>query len=327
MLAVATDGHERTVAALRTSRDRSDSVRANQILAGGVGALLLLTVGAIAFATLRPSPPTPEAPAAKTASLLATAAAVATAATPELSSTPATPAAKPEPPASKPKPKRAPAPGHVPTIPDRMARVPSSTSQMLVFTGPKLGSNTGTLRIFERRIGGWVQVFSAAARCGNNGLTGGETRQQGTRTTPTGIWWIGSFVFGQHPQPPSGTRMPYRHITDNSWWSAEAATYNTWVESSSHVNGEHLAGVPIQYEYALSTGYNAPPNKTVIGRGTAIFLHIFDPPDYHGGFSAGCVAISRDDIVRVFRIVDPKKKPSFAIGTEAKGTPTSIWAY
>ena len=64
------------------------------------------------------------------------------------------------------------------------------------------------------------------------------------------------------------------------WWSDEPGSrYNTWVVSSSHVSGEHLVDVRIQYEFALSTGYNSPPNKVVEGRGTAIFLHVFDPPD------------------------------------------------
>jgi len=147
-------------------------------------------------------------------------------------------------------------------------------------------------------------------------------------TTPTGIWWPGTFVWGWHETPPSTTRMPYRQTTSDVYWSDQRdSTYNTWVDSSQHVSGEHPVDVRVQYEYAWSTGYNASPNQVVQGRGTAIFLHIFDPPDYHNGLSAGCVTVSRADILRVFGTLDPALKPSFAIGTLAPGTPHSIASY
>ncbi len=209
-----------------------------------------------------------------------------------------------------------------------MARTLWGSTQMVVAVGDQVGSTHGTLYVFNKTGGRWVAVLTAPCRFGTYGLHDGLARTEGSRQTPTGIWEMGSFLFGQHESPPAGTKMPYRHIDENTYWSSERdATYNTWVESSSHVSGEHLIGVQQQYEYALSTGYNAPPNTTVQGRGTAIFLHIFDPPDYNNGLSAGCVAVSRDDIIRVFQTLDPARRPSFAIGTLQAGTPTSIWAY
>ena len=135
-------------------------------------------------------------------------------------------------------------------------------------------------------------------------------------------------MWGWHKTAPAGTLMPYRQTTASVWWSDERnSTYNTWVVSAHHVSGEHLVDVRTQYEYALSSGYNASPNKTVRGRGTAIFLHVFDPPDYHAGLSAGCVTLSRADMIRVFKTMDPARKPSFAVGTQVAGSPTSIASY
>jgi L,D-peptidoglycan transpeptidase YkuD (ErfK/YbiS/YcfS/YnhG family) len=215
---------------------------------------------------------------------------------------------------------------HKPTIPERMASIPKGSAQMIVATGAKPGSTLGTLYVFEVRGGRWVETLKVPCRFGTNGLANGATRVAGNRTTPTGIWRMPDFVFGQHPAAPAGTKMPYRHITSDVYWSDERdSTFNQWVRSSRAVSGEHLIGVTIQYEYALSTGYNAPPNEVVPGRGAAIFLHVFDPPDFHNGLSAGCVAVSRDDIVRVFRLLDPVKHPTFAVGTEGGG-PTGITA-
>jgi L,D-peptidoglycan transpeptidase YkuD (ErfK/YbiS/YcfS/YnhG family) len=199
---------------------------------------------------------------------------------------------------------------------------------MVIMTGPKLGSTHGTLRIFNLSGSKWKQVMSAPCRFGTYGLVDGNKRKEGSRTTPTGIWWPGTWVWGWHKKAPSGTKMPYRQTTKNVWWSWERnSTYNTWVVSSRKRGGEHLVDVRIQYEFAISTGYNAPPNKVVQGRGTAIFLHVFDPPYVNNGLSAGCIGISRANMIRVFRILDPALKPSFAIGTEKSGTPTSIQAY
>lgn len=316
----------------RDDRHGATEHRANLVLAWAVAGALALTFSLVALAATRNDAPAAPPKAARPAmsAPVASAATESVPATIATASAPVTP-----PPATKPKTAQAPRPAAAakkpvpaPTIPERMSRVLPGSTQLVVAVTPKLSARDGKLYIFDKRGSRWVQVFSATARFGFNGLSDGQTRREGTRTTPTGIWWMGPFGFGWHASPPSGTRMPYRQATASSWWSYQRdPTYNTWVESSSHVDGEHLASVRVQYEYALSTGYNAPPNQRVIGRGSAIFLHIFDPPDYHEGYSAGCVAVSRDDIIRVFRILDPARKPTFAVGTLAAGTPTSIYAF
>jgi L,D-peptidoglycan transpeptidase YkuD (ErfK/YbiS/YcfS/YnhG family) len=130
------------------------------------------------------------------------------------------------------------------------------------------------------------------------------------------------YVFGSHPRSPVRTRMKYRRITRRSYWSAaRTSLYNTWVETSTPVPGEHLYGIRC-YEYGLSTGYNAVPNEQVVGRGTAIFLHL-----NHSGYTAGCVSVSKAAMRRVFRLLDPKQHPRFAIGTTSLDTTTSIFSY
>lgn len=294
-------------------------------------AVLLVSGGLVAFAAARRSAHSPAA-SAQAARTFGSVAATLTA----LSTAPVPAPARVAPPVSKPKvaasttpPAPAVAKGPSATIPEKMKRLLPGSKQLVVVTGAALGAKDGTVQIFELTGGRWVQVFSTPSRFGQNGLTNGVTRVEGSNLTPTGIWWMGGFVWGGHASPPSGTRMPYRQITENSWWSGQHdASYNMWVESSSHVGGEHLIGAAgLQYEFAVDSGYNALPNERVMGRGSGIFLHVFDPPWYHGGYSAGCIGISRDAIIQVFRILDPAKKPTFAVGTTAAGTPTSIWAY
>ena len=215
------------------------------------------------------------------------------------------------------------------TLPEQMRSVLGGSTQMIVITGARIGSRSGTMRIFNKNAGRWVQVFSAPANFGANGLVDGAKRRQGNLQTPTGTWHMDSFLFGQHGSAPSGTKMRYRAITSRSWWSCQPdSTYNTWVESGSHVSGEHLAGATVQYEYAFNTGYNSLPNQRVMGRGTAIFIHCFEPAGNSlGKYTHGCIALSRASMRRVFTVLDPARHPSCAIGTLATGTSTSIWSY
>ncbi len=208
------------------------------------------------------------------------------------------------------------------TIPERMASR-LNARQLIVVTAPRLGSRDGMLRLFDYRDGDWVRKLAVPTRLGSRGLIDGLKRREGSRTTPTGIWRLPGFVFGTHRQPPTGLHLAYRQITARSWWSAEpGATYNTWVETARAIAGERLADAPVQYEFAFSSGYNARPNPCVYGRGTAIFVHVFDP-----GYTRGCVSVSRADMIRLLRLLDHARRPACAIGTMRSGTRTCIFAY
>ena len=206
-------------------------------------------------------------------------------------------------------------------LPLKMKTV-GDAQQVLIATGNKIGATSGTLQFFDYENGSWVCTLSVPARFGKRGLMDGARRWAGNKTTPTGLWKMPGFVFGNHAHAPRGTKEGYRHITKRSWWSSKRGrTYNKWVEAKRWP-GEHLYGVSPQYEYAISIGYNALPNRRVYGRGSGIFLHINGK-----GLTAGCVSISRANMLRVVALLDPAKRPAFAVGTLKAGTATSIWAY
>ena len=208
-------------------------------------------------------------------------------------------------------------------LPAEMAWVGDSR-QLVVVTADGLGETTGTVRVFEQRDGAWVELLEVPAWLGRRGMRDGAHRVQGDQTTPTGIWRMPDFVFGAHPSPPSGTKMRYRHITMRTWWSGRRdKTFNSWVVRKGRWHGEHLADSKRSYEFAISTGFNARPNHVRMSRGCAIFLHVHA----HPGGTAGCVAVSRADMIRIVRLLDPAKLPRFASGTTVSGSATSIWAY
>jgi L,D-peptidoglycan transpeptidase YkuD (ErfK/YbiS/YcfS/YnhG family) len=198
----------------------------------------------------------------------------------------------------------------------------SGARQLLVATARTLHETTGTLQVFVLVDGVWVERLAVPARFGMRGLMDGTRRTAGNKTTPTGIWAMPDFMFGTNHRAPLGSRMKFRQLTWRSWWSSRrGTTYNRWV-TAAHWTGEHIGGSTKAYEFAVSTGYNAAPNISVYGRGTGIFLHVWG-----SATTAGCVSISRANMIRVCRILDRSKSPHFAIGTLEAGTPTSIWAY
>ncbi|MCX5383502.1 L,D-transpeptidase [Streptomyces sp. NBC_00083] len=206
-------------------------------------------------------------------------------------------------------------------LPERMART-GGGSQLLTAQAAGLGSTTGRLTWWDLRDGRWVAAGSAPARFGAKGLTEGDTRVQGTNTTPTGLYAL-PYAFGVAAAPP-GTRYPYRRATDRSWWCQdnESRAYNRWVEvlpkDCRAAESEHLTAYASQYARALVIGFNY--QHPVRGRGAGIFLHVNGR-----GATAGCVSVSAEAMDRVLAWAVFARRPHIAIGTDTG--PTAITRY
>ncbi|MFI6643198.1 L,D-transpeptidase [Streptomyces sp. NPDC050504] len=211
------------------------------------------------------------------------------------------------------------APRHMPPplpLPDRMADT-GGGSQLITAQAPDTGSTTGRVTWWERRAGRWTEAGSAPARFGAKGLVEGAARQQGTNTTPTGLYDL-PYAFGIAPAP-AGTRYPYRRVTDASWWCQDndSRAYNRWTQPLAPdcrpAEAEHLVAYEAQYRHALVTGFNY--GRPVRGRGAGIFLHA----DGRGA-TAGCVSVPADAMAGILAWADPLRAPHIAIGTESGAT-------
>ncbi|MCX4678458.1 hypothetical protein OG413_24625 [Streptomyces sp. NBC_01433] len=208
-----------------------------------------------------------------------------------------------------------------PPLPARLADT-GGGSQLITAEAPEAGSTTGTVTWWERRRGGWLAAGSAPARFGANGLAEGRTREQGTNTTPTGLYDL-PYAFGIK-EPAPGTAYPYRRVNDRSWWCQDnaARAYNRWVEprpaDCRADEAEHLVTYTAQYARALVIGFNYA--RPVRGRGAGIFLHVNGR-----GATAGCVSVPAAAMDRILAWANPARRPHIAIGT-ASG-PTAITRY
>ncbi|MER6571501.1 L,D-transpeptidase family protein [Streptomyces sp. NPDC001093] len=204
------------------------------------------------------------------------------------------------------------APGHGSApLPAQLADT-GGGSQLIIAQAPGTGSASGTLTWWDLKDGQWVQAGSAPARFGANGLVEGAARQQGTNTTPTGLYGL-PFGFGIKAAP-SGTRVEYRAVKESSWWCQDndSAAYNRWVDplpaDCRASESEHLVSYSTQYAYALVIGFNY--DQPVRGRGAGIFLHVNGQ-----AATAGCVSVPENAMQRILQWAEPQRKPHMAIGT------------
>ena len=149
-----------------------------------------------------------------------------------------------------------------------------------------------SLTLFSKANGKWTKVVSSYCGYGQNGFKLASERREGDRTTPIGAFTLPlAFGLGKNP----GTSMTYRQITKNSYWSGDYDTYNTWVESSYRVPGEHLIDYE-EYKYAMAIGFNIDP--TVYKRGSAIFLHCKSVDRW---YTAGCVSVPENVMLTLLK--------------------------
>ena len=148
------------------------------------------------------------------------------------------------------------------------------------------------LMLFSKANGRWTKDVSSYCGYGQNGFKPANERREGDKTTPIGSFTL-PLAFGPGKNP--GTSMTYRQITKNSYWSGDYDTYNTWVESSYRVPGEHLIDY-VEYKYAMAIGFNM--NPTVYKRGSAIFLHCKSADRW---YTSGCVSVPEDVMLTLLK--------------------------
>ncbi|MEU4624719.1 L,D-transpeptidase family protein [Actinoplanes sp. NPDC023801] len=210
-------------------------------------------------------------------------------------------------------------------LPDELAHV-GKARQVIVVSGRSWTSTHATLRAFQRGADGrWRQTFATMkARTGYGGWKWASSRRQDTGQTPAGTFTL-TQAFGVRPDP--GTRLPYRKVDADDYWAGDnrdAATYNLFQPSASPKRtwrisqAERLAAYPKQYAHAVVINFNKPSGvrwdaarrqyvattRADTRRGSAIFLHASG-----SGSTAGCVSVSRADMIRLLTWLDPAKKP------------------
>ena len=159
---------------------------------------------------------------------------------------------------------------------------------------------------------------------GKNGVS--EKTYEGSITTPLGKFNLG-IAFGTHDL---NINYPYIKIKDNLYWvdDENSKYYNKLVSLNKEIDNfnysyiiklnkkefssaEHLIDYPKQYEYAVYIEYNVNGEKYEDGKGksSAIFLHCLGDKGYTGG----CVAIPKEEMLFILNFLNKNKNPKIII--------------
>ena len=159
---------------------------------------------------------------------------------------------------------------------------------------------------------------------GKNGVN--KHTYEGSMTTPLGQFNLG-IAFGIHNL---NINYPYIKINKNLYWvdDENSKYYNKLVSLNEKINNlnypyiinlnkkdfssaEHLIDYPKQYEYAIYIEYNVNGEKYEDGRGksSAIFIHCLGDKGYTGG----CIAIPKEEMIFILNFLDINKNPKIII--------------
>ena len=142
-------------------------------------------------------------------------------------------------------------------------------------------------------------------RCsiGKKGVT--KNKIEGDKKTPVGIFSLGNLFYRKDRNPKPLTKLKCVPIEKNMGWCDDFKSnkyYNKLIKSSKNVRHEKLFRRDYKYDYVIPINYNT--KKTVVGKGSAIFIHLtkkFQP-------TSGCIALNKKDFLILLKLINKNTK-------------------
>lgn len=188
----------------------------------------------------------------------------------------------------------------------------SLSSQYVVVVSTAEGTFFAKLYAYELKHGKIHPVMEDIdAVIGRNGFAKINSKLEGDGKTPSGIYKLGP-VFYQ--TKTVNTKLDKIKTQDNDYWidDTNSELYNKWYRGMlpSDVKSYEKMNIPL-YKYCIVIQYNTEP--VVKGEGSAIFLHLWSSKLSP---TAGCVAVSEKNILKLLRWLDKDKNPVIILGTK-----------
>ena len=132
-----------------------------------------------------------------------------------------------------------------------------------------------------------------------------RAKREGDGATPAGCFALRRVPYRPDRLAPPKTRLPLSPLNPRAGWcdDPEDPLYNQPIRQPYGAHFEVLWRDDGLYDVILVLGYNDAP--VVVGRGSAIFLHIAKPDL---GPTEGCVALARGDLLELLAGIDPRAR-------------------
>jgi L,D-peptidoglycan transpeptidase YkuD (ErfK/YbiS/YcfS/YnhG family) len=217
-----------------------------------------------------------------------------------------------------------------PRIPALLAgSIPGDCQQVVLVLSPFAESVQARLWLMERADGNWSAVRGPiAVTLGHKGLAWGagehrvampagfRVKHEGDKCSPAGVFGI-PFAFGTASAGEAAwLKLDYKALTPSIVGVDDPRSihYNEVVDSTvverDWDSNEPMLRHDRLYEWGAFIGHN--PDRTP-GAGSCIFFHLWPGP---GRGTAGCTAMSAEDLRTVLGWLDPAKRPLLVQGLE-----------
>tara|TARA_B100001057_G_scaffold456355_1_gene503672 strand:+ start:632 stop:1123 length:492 start_codon:yes stop_codon:yes gene_type:complete len=150
-----------------------------------------------------------------------------------------------------------------------------------------------------------LQVGDFYFKCsvGKHGISKNKT--EGDKKTPAGIYKIGPLYYRKNRVKNLETKLKCIKINQKMVWSNDARyfrNYNKLIYTPTIVSHEKLYRKDYKYDLLIPIKYNY--SKSILGKGSCIFIHLtknFQP-------TAGCIALDKKDFLIMLRIINKNTK-------------------
>ncbi|WP_240977798.1 L,D-transpeptidase family protein [Knoellia koreensis] len=184
----------------------------------------------------------------------------------------------------------------LPLSPAVAAKVPATSTQVVLVEGTGIDSNKATVRLLQRDSG-WVEKGSWSAHVGKSGWS--ANHREGDLRTPIGVFTL-SDAGGRLADP--GAALPY-HRSNAFQAPAPSPGFG-----DSDIDA---------FDYVVAIDYNRVPGRSPLdwtrpkgmGAGGGIWLHVD-----RGGPTHGCVALPKAAMKLLLTELDPKRRPVVVMG-------------
>ena len=150
-----------------------------------------------------------------------------------------------------------------------------------------------------------IKIDSFIFKCsiGRNGIS--KFKKEGDFKTPRGTFQLENLYYREDRERKPTTKLKCIEIKKNMGWCDDVSSqkyYNKLINSNSDLHHEKLYRRDYKYDLFIPIKYNY--KKTILGKGSCIFIHL--TKNYKP--TAGCVALNKKDFKIMLKLINQKTK-------------------